>query len=570
MNAIFFTIGALSLLFFLTPFVEAYAAPGVSVYAKGTYTNSSADIYLYADIIDCSLISFGVKLVYNPADLTVTTAEKNETSWYFGEDDNMHRYMSPDTSLEGEVVFVGGKLDINDPTAGVTGNGILLGHVSFQRNNSNPLAFSLTFGRNDTCKNFVTTVGIILDDQAEGVTFNPVISMVGGIHSADTNRVVFFGCYNNENGVLENRDCEGDWDFGGAGQIVGGNGNNITIYQYDTADNYTINLIKTDSVRSLDISAKTLEDPLPPIDFTTSFFTNTISLTISDPDSSDADIETLMVYWGDRKRSEYSGLLPVTFYHSYLGSVTDYHIRAKTINRNGEEFNYILTSTFFAQHPTVYDDFNRSDRLLNGDMSASGHKWSLSGTGIYNGRIKDGMFVSPYVENQNNTYASLGWREIEPLTTISGVVSWTPNQDGDTELSNVTIQLANSVLELKNMIHFLVGPNGWTLTKWVDGTPGLPIYSSDGVTSMYGRFNNKLLTDGTQYYVAMEIDRNANTITLILPDGNKVTSGPDPDLINGNLDPNAGIWQITDRADTLISRWHFVGLESRMALEEVE
>ena len=83
--------------------------------------------------------------------------------------------MDPDTSTTGEIVFIGGKLDINDPTAGVTGDKILLGHISFQRNNSNIPAFSLTYGRDGAYKNFVTTGNLILDDQVDGVVFVPVV-----------------------------------------------------------------------------------------------------------------------------------------------------------------------------------------------------------------------------------------------------------------------------------------------------------------------------------------------------------------------------------------------------------
>ena len=326
------------LLFAFVPF-NAFAAPSVSVYAKGTYTDSSVDIYLYADAIDCSLISYGVKVGYNHNDLTIGSAEKNENIWYFGEDGNKQPYMTPDTPTNGEIVFIGGKLDINDPTVGVTGNDVLLGHLSFQRNNSNTPAFSLTYGRDGAYKNFVTTESLILDDQADAVTFDPVIPMAGGLHSADTDRVVFFGCYNNTNGVLENRDCGGDWDFGGTGQIVGGNGNNIIVYQYDTAGDYTANLTMADSISSLDITAETVETPLPAIDFVTYVAASTVTLTTTDLDPTDASLG-YTIYWGDRTRL--TGGSP--FNHTYTRTGTDYHIRVKGVNSDtGEEFNYTFT-----------------------------------------------------------------------------------------------------------------------------------------------------------------------------------------------------------------------------------
>ena len=328
----------LSLMCLLVP-ISAYAAPGVSISATGTYTDSSVDIYLYADTTDCSLISYGVKVGYNPTDLTVSAAEKNETVWYFGEEVSKQTYMDPDTSTAGEVVFIGGKLDINDPTAGVTGEGILLGRVVFQRNNLNTPALSLTYGRDGSYKNFVTTNNIILDDQDDDVIFDPVIPMVNGIHSTDTNHIMFFGCYNNDNGILANRDCQGEWNFGGAGQVVGGNGDNIIVYQYDTAGDYTANLTMADSISSLDITAETVETPLPAIDFVSVVAASTVTLTITDLDPSDASL-SYTIYWGDRTRSIGGSL----FNHTYSRTGTDYHIRVKGVNSDtGEAFNYTFT-----------------------------------------------------------------------------------------------------------------------------------------------------------------------------------------------------------------------------------
>ena len=333
----------ISLFCVLIPF-NVYAAPGVSVYATGTYTDASVDVYLYADTLDCSLISFGVKLGFNPADLTVTTAPKNENVWYFGEQSSKQPYMNPDTTTAGEVVFIGGKLDINDPTAGVTGAGILLGHVSFQKNNFTVPAISLTYGRDGTYKNFVTTDSLILDDQSNGVLFDPVIPMVRGIHSAEINRVMFFACYNNDNGILENRDCGGEWDFGGTGQIVGGNGNNIIVYQYDSAGDYTANLTMGESVINMEITAAIVETPLPVLNFVSDVDNATVTLSITDPDYTDTDVESVTVFWGDRYRSEYIGTLPTTIEHTYTRTGTDYYIRVKTVNTGGEMFNYTITS----------------------------------------------------------------------------------------------------------------------------------------------------------------------------------------------------------------------------------
>ena len=326
---------------FLTPFT-LFAAPSAVVYAAGTYTDSSLDILLYADIIDCNLIGYGVKLGYNPTDLTVNTAVKNEDVWYLGEESSKQPYLNPDTTTAGEVVIIGGKLDVNNPMAGVTGDGILLGKISFSRNTSEIPVLSLTYGRSGIFKNFVTTEQVILDDQASGVIFDPIIPMVGGLSSTDTDKVVFFTCHNNENGTLLNKTCGGEWEYGGLGQIVGGNGNNIIVYRYDTAGDYTAHLTTAEAVSSIGVTAHIVETPLPLIDFATTVDTATVSLSVTDLDPNDSEVENVIVFWGDRYRDEYS--LPATINHTYTRTGTSYHIRVKAVNIQGEEFNYTFIS----------------------------------------------------------------------------------------------------------------------------------------------------------------------------------------------------------------------------------
>lgn len=151
------------------------AVSSVTVYGTGTYTNTDFDLNIYGNISECNLLSFGVKLSYNPADLTVNTAIKNENVWYFGDETTKYPYMDPNSSGDGSVIIIGGKLDINNPTSGVVGNDILLGNVSFTRNNSNPPTISLGLGRDGKYKNFVTTEKMILDDQIAGVDFEPIV-----------------------------------------------------------------------------------------------------------------------------------------------------------------------------------------------------------------------------------------------------------------------------------------------------------------------------------------------------------------------------------------------------------
>ena len=90
----------------------------------------------------------------------------------------------------------------------------------------------------------------------------------------------------------------------------------------------------------LKVSNATGKTPLPSIDFITLVDDNTVTLLVTDLDPTDADVESVIVFWGDRYRSEYIGILPIDFEHTYTHTGTDYHIRVKTVTTNGEKFNY--------------------------------------------------------------------------------------------------------------------------------------------------------------------------------------------------------------------------------------
>ena len=317
--------------------LTVWAAPSATVHTFGIYTDTTFEVYLYADIQECNLISFGVNVGYNPADLTVVSAVKNEAVWYLGEAAHKYPYMNPDTATTGEVVIIGGKLDISTPAAGVTGNDILLGHISFARNNLNIPVLSLTYGRAGSYKNFVTTASLVLDDQVNGVIFDSTIPMVGTVHSADTNRVAFFGCFNNTNGILANLTCGGTWDFGAPGQIVGGNGNNIIVYQYDATGDFSATLTTVDAVNTLAVASKNVEIPLPVANFITAVNGSTVTLT---PSVLPADVAQLTVFWGDRNRTVVSDAPFQNPINQYTRTGTSYHIRVQLVDTGGNTFNY--------------------------------------------------------------------------------------------------------------------------------------------------------------------------------------------------------------------------------------
>lgn len=158
--------------------VSAFA---LNVYAEGAYTDSDLVVYIYADI-DTNVVSFGVKLSYDNTKLAVTSAQKNEAVWYMGDGNNNYAYADPEVGTSG-VVIIGGKLDINDPTAGVVGNRVLLGTVTFSRTDTNDpysdpsgpesyFGIGIELGKAHPYVNFASTDG---DPMDQNVTFSAII-----------------------------------------------------------------------------------------------------------------------------------------------------------------------------------------------------------------------------------------------------------------------------------------------------------------------------------------------------------------------------------------------------------
>jgi len=83
-------------------------------------------------------------------------------------------YLNPVASTDGEIILIGGRIDINNPTGGIGGNGILLSHVTFARNSPNTPTLSLSSANGSSYKSFSTTNDTILDDVIDGVTWGQV------------------------------------------------------------------------------------------------------------------------------------------------------------------------------------------------------------------------------------------------------------------------------------------------------------------------------------------------------------------------------------------------------------
>ena len=166
----------------------------VTIHTEGAYTETDLAVYIYADISGDAILSAGVKLTYSQAELTLTSAIKNEKVWYMGDGSSNEAYMDPDTSVAGEVVIICGKLDSNEGHTldGVSGNRVLIGILRFNRINSTmPFAptLALDYGKADPYDNFVETDGDALDTVS--VTFGDITVRECGDADADEDIDVF-------------------------------------------------------------------------------------------------------------------------------------------------------------------------------------------------------------------------------------------------------------------------------------------------------------------------------------------------------------------------------------------
>ena len=193
-------------------------AAEVDVYAEGAYTDSDLVVYIYADIPD-PILSYGVKVGFDTGDLEVVSAEKNDAVWYFGSGTTTYEYMEPEIdNTAGTVVIIGGKLDTEAPTAGVSGDRILLGKVTFNRLSSNTPSITLDFARDGDFANFVkpTDPPTVLDDQTtpeEGVGFTVTVVQRGDADADGflTNSDFFkIRAYMQDNMYCVFADCDGD------------------------------------------------------------------------------------------------------------------------------------------------------------------------------------------------------------------------------------------------------------------------------------------------------------------------------------------------------------------------
>ena len=149
----------------------------VNVYGETSSDGTNVSVHLYADLGANSLVSFGVRLQYDPNNLQLLSALKNAAIWYLSDGQHQYPYTEPDTTTPGEVLLLGVKFDGRNPLQGVTGQHVLLGTVTFRRLTSAPPTFTLALGRPNSFDNFVTTGGTVLDTAPGGIVVSEVVAL---------------------------------------------------------------------------------------------------------------------------------------------------------------------------------------------------------------------------------------------------------------------------------------------------------------------------------------------------------------------------------------------------------
>lgn len=199
----------------------------------------------------------------------------------------------------------------------------------------------------------------------------------------------------------------------------------------------------------------------------------------------------------------------------------------------------------------VFDNFKRSNRLLNGDISPTGRVWNLTGPGYNTTAIVSNRYVAI-----DNTYAYLTCGADKTLTSVQGSFSFVPGGGINNPANTVLTLIADSQFSpspLTTMLHLQISPSRWSLQKRISSGPFIDIGS--GLWT--------LATDGTIYTLKMSI--GTSTVTITLPSGGTIEI-MDSDI--AVIGPKFGCWQITCDPDGYTGRWENVQIFSNISHNE--
>src|ERR1035437_3436398 len=156
----------------------------------------------------------------------------------------------------------------------------------------------------------------------------------------------------------------------------------------------------------------------------------------------------------------------------------------------------------------IYDTFDRPDQSMQGSVpSSGGAAWTTTGVNAANAKIVGGQLVFSPVVNGGAFYAYMDNNGV-PITHIECAFNWTDSGASSDRTYQAITMLVHDGL-LGNLVHMNFSPIQGALNCGVHVT---------GWTGL-GSPNWNLLTDGTIYRIAMDIDYTAGTVTLTGPDG---------------------------------------------------
>lgn len=215
-------------------------------------------------------------------------------------------------------------------------------------------------------------------------------------------------------------------------------------------------------------------------------------------------------------------------------------LESTTVDVNKRDFAVSKLAT------AVFDEFNRSDTILNGSTALSGHAWSVSGPGQNIAKIKDGALIS----DGSNFYASLEYGAT--VKYMQAAFSF-EEQTGVTSgvADNITLIMQGGNVDLLNMIHLVCSVSNFTLTKRLSGGDFIvvPLTRTSDVPYM-------LRADGTPYNTSMFLE--GNKLTIIDATGVEYTS-TDNDFLT--INPHACTIQIGPQPNAQYSgKFHSISI----------
>jgi len=156
------------------------AAPAVMV--RGLVTESSSEVILdlVADINPrIELRSFGLTVTYDPDVFAVSSMGRYDDLWFLSPDGGVTKlpYSDPAVLKPGLIELIGARFDGLAPDAGITGQQVMLGTLSFSRLKEGAPRFGFALARPEPFVNFAFKNGAPADENIAGLGDAPELAI---------------------------------------------------------------------------------------------------------------------------------------------------------------------------------------------------------------------------------------------------------------------------------------------------------------------------------------------------------------------------------------------------------